>query len=514
MLYNIDSMDFDEKKKRQLVRVIIAEVGMVLSVIAIVVVSTFAAMGFMISSNGGIEQSGLMQLHSLPTGATVKIDGSTIFSRTNLSRTLSSGEHSVELSREGYDTWQKTVKINPGVLLRVYYPRLFLQDRTAEAVRNLTTNGNLEFYSPSSNRNYILYAEKGSSEWQLVDIRGDELKVTPLDLSGILPGMLEETSKSTTKNNPETHEYKFHGTIDEIKWSTNEEHVLVKVTYEDKSEWILLHLKDLARSLNITRTFGLGDTQLMMIDSSASQLFMLENHQLRRIDTSGEVMSRVLLENVIDFTSYDHNVVYVTENPSTHKRQIGVYRDNEKGGTIIADVPEDAKVQIALSYYYDEDYIAYLLDDKITVLYGKIPAYEEDGADISDLKTLVEDTTYSIVPENFSVSPEGEYLLAQKDTRLVVMDLDMGDIFEYDAPNSNVKWLDSSMLYTVQDQQIIVWDFDGTNQRNLSENIKTVNNKTPKILNRPVVVTANNRWMYYLVEGDKFTALTREKIRD
>lgn len=509
-------MDFDEKKKRQMIRVIIAEVGMVLSVIAIVIVSTLAAMGFMISSNGSIEQSGLMQLHSQPTGASVTIDGSTIFSRTNVSRTLSGGEHSIKLTREGYDSWQKTVKVYPGVLIRLYYPRLFLQNRTSEAVRNLVTNDNLEFYSPSSNRNYILYAEKGSPDWQLLDIRGDEVKITPLDLSGILPGMLEEETPKTMDGNSkiESHEYKFHGTIEEIKWSEDEEHALVKVTYDGKTEWILLHLKNLAQSLNITKTFGLGDTVLAMIDSSASQLFMLEKNQLRRINTSDGVMSRVLLDNVVDFASYDHNVVYVTENPVTHRRQIGVYRDNEKGGTIIAEVPEGKKVQIALSYYYDEDYIVYLLDNQIKVLHGRIPAYEEDGADISNLKPLIEDKVFSEIPEKLAVSPEGEYLLAQKLDKLMVIDLEMGDIYEYNVPSSKVKWFDASMLYTVSDQQIIVWDFDGTNQRNLTDGMRTMNNKELKVLDGPVTVTTNNRWMYYLVKGDKFTVLTREKIRD
>ena len=102
-------MDFDEKNRRQLIRVIIAEIGMVLSVIAIVVVSTMAAMGFVISSNGSIEQSGLMQLHTLPTGANVKIDGNTILARTNLSRTLSAGTHQLEIYRDGYDSWQNHV---------------------------------------------------------------------------------------------------------------------------------------------------------------------------------------------------------------------------------------------------------------------------------------------------------------------------------------------------------------------------------------------------------------------
>ena len=112
---------------------------MVLSVIAIVIVTILLAMGFSISTNGGIEQTGLMQIHSQPTGATVTLDGSTLFARTNTSRTMSAGEHYLKLSREGYDTWEKTVKMYSGMLVRMYYPRLFLQDRTAEAVLNLAT---------------------------------------------------------------------------------------------------------------------------------------------------------------------------------------------------------------------------------------------------------------------------------------------------------------------------------------------------------------------------------------
>lgn len=40
-------MDYEEKKKKQFIRVLIAEAGMVLSVLVIVVVATLAAMGFL-----------------------------------------------------------------------------------------------------------------------------------------------------------------------------------------------------------------------------------------------------------------------------------------------------------------------------------------------------------------------------------------------------------------------------------------------------------------------------------
>ena len=152
-------MDFTEReqqKKRHLIRVILAEAGMVLAVILIVVVTLMITMGFFINSEGRLEQTGLVQIHSVPTGASVTIDGETIFSRTNLSRSLAAGEHHLKLSRDGYDTWERTITMYSGLLLRLYYPRLFLEHRTPETM--LTFDHQFEFYSVSSERNFILYA--------------------------------------------------------------------------------------------------------------------------------------------------------------------------------------------------------------------------------------------------------------------------------------------------------------------------------------------------------------------
>lgn len=70
------------------------------------------------------------------------------------------------------------------------------------------------------------------------------------------------------------------------------------------------------------------------------------------------------------------------------------------------------------------------------------------------------------------------------------------------------------MMYTVKEKQILVWDFDGANQRNLAQSAKTSSDQEVEVANSSVMVTANNRWIYYLTQGDKFTVLTREKIRD
>jgi len=505
-------MDFEEReqqKRQHMIKVVIAEAGMVFAVVAIVAVAMLASMGFFVSSDGSIEQSGLAQIHSTPTGASVELDGSTLFARTNLSRTMPAGEHDLKLTRAGYDTWENTIKMRPGVLLRLYYPRLFLENRTAEKTLNLGSD--LEFYLPSDDRTSIIYAKKASAEWQLVNIEGDETKVTKLDLSTVLPGV-KETG--------------FAGKVEEISWSGNSDYLLLKVSHEEKVEWILLNLKDIKRSLNLTQTFGLNFAQVEMIDDSANRLFVLENHHIRRVNTSDGTISQVLLDDIESFASEGSNLIYVqkaTKDEKTEKK-IGTYRDGERSGVMVVEVEPEATVKVALAKYYDEDYLAYFVDDKLTIYYGAVPNYHEnvdDNVELANLKVLLFDESFAATPQSFTVSPENDYLVATQGKHYMVVSLDAGDIFEYDVESTNVWWLDSSMMSAVVDDTLKVWDYDFTNRRELVTSqqrgdlaaVTTVSET--QVLDYPAVITSNNKWLYYLVKmKDSKIVLMREKVRD
>ncbi len=518
------SMDYEEKKRRQLVRVVIAEAGMVISVIAIVVVATMVAMGFFISDKGTIEQSGLIQLRSLPTGATVELDGATLFARTNLQRSVAPGEHHLKLSRDGYDTWEKNIKMAPGVLMRIYYPRLFLLDRKAEQVLTLGAQGasdgaqlgnQLEFYLSSKDRNYILYALNDAAEWRILDLRGDEVKETILDLSGILPGMVtqpEDKYKKEQQNGEKAPSYRFEGTVEKMVWSENNEKVLVRVKVAEETSWILVNLRDVAKSLNLTKSFGLKFDQVTMIDSSANQLYALENQQLRKINTADESMSKVLLDKIATFVNYEGNLVYLSPvresraKDGTVVQEVGVYRDGEAGSTIIKTITGETSVKIALARYYNEDYICYTEGSELNIIYGNFPSYRPEGANLEELKELVSKKALAVVPDILEVSPDDDYVVAKKGAQFMVTDLEMGDVYEYEAEATEIKWLDDSMMFAVRNKEIIVWDFDHSNLRNLGgENV----------VDRAVTITENGRYMYYLVENKKGTLdLTREKIRN
>lgn len=515
-------MDYEERKRRQFVRVVIAEIGMVVSVVAIVVVATLAAMGFFISDKGTIEQSGLIQIRSLPTGATVELDGVTLFSRTNLQRSVVAGEHDIKLSRDGYDTWEKKIEMASGVLMRLYYPRLFLLDRKPEKILTLGEQGSsaeeqlskeLEFYLNSVDRNYILYALNDAAEWRMLDLRGDEVKETILDLSGVLPGMVAQVEqKSRQQDGQKAPTYRFEGVIEEITWSDNNEKVLVRVRTAEETSWVLVNLRDVAKSLNLTKTFGLKFDKVTMIDASANQLYALENQQLRKINAGDGSMSKVLLSKIADFSNYGSNLIYLSPAHENHDeggivvQEVGVYRDGEAGGTVITTIVGAVPVKVALARYYNEDYICYTEGQELNILYGNLPSYRPEGANLDELKELVLGRELTAMPETLSISPDSDYIMAKKGAHFMVTDLETGNVYEYDAETTELKWLDDSMMYMVKDGEIIVWDFDHLNLRNLGGE---------GVLNRAVTITENGRYMYYLVENKKGALdLMREKIRN
>lgn len=509
-------MIFEERerqKRRHLIKVMIAEAGMVLAVLAIVLVAILAAMGFFVGSNGSIEQSGLIQIHSMPTGGTVELDGTVLFSRTNLSRTMSAGEHQIKISRDNYDVWEKTIKMYSGMLIRLYYPRLFLENRTPEEV--LSLGDNLAFYSVSSDKTSIIYGAQGSAEWTLLNIKNDDVRKTQLDLTEVLP---------------DAENKKFSGNVQVLEWNKDSDHILVKVVTDKKTEWILVNLKDVNKSLNLSETFGLDFQRVEMMDHSAAQLFALENNHLRRINTSDQAISRVLLDQVLDFDTDGTDVIYVAERKINDQKEklVGIYRDGEKAGTIIETVAGDMSVKVALTEYYDEDYLAIVTDDHITIQYGTLPSYREDVPELgenSDLKPLTTDLTLGVTPEVLTVSPDGEYIVGRSGTQYMVVDLDMGDLYEYDLGTEKMRFFEDGMMSVVVDGALEVFDFDHTNRRVLvksagakdeeEESLAAVTTRSKAtVVDYEAVITNNNKWLYYVVRSDKELRLVRERVRD
>lgn len=107
---------------------------MFVAVVTSVAILTALTLGYGFSQKDGkIEQGGLLQMSSTPTGATVTIDGVKFGSQTPTKLVSQVGNYHVEMQKNGYHKWQKTVPIQAGNITWVAYPRLIPQTLTPKA---------------------------------------------------------------------------------------------------------------------------------------------------------------------------------------------------------------------------------------------------------------------------------------------------------------------------------------------------------------------------------------------
>ena len=180
------SEEIKNRRRKRAIKVFITEGFMVIAIICLVVLTTMVATGYNVkpSDDGLIERTGLVAIQSLPTGANITIDGDDVFGWTNLSRSMTQGEHEVVLSKDGYEAWSKTINVTAGLYYRLNYPRLFLKERIIEKLEDFSE---IERVSFAKDGNLMLAIPKESLKWQIWKINEEKPSMTELNLSKAFP---------------------------------------------------------------------------------------------------------------------------------------------------------------------------------------------------------------------------------------------------------------------------------------------------------------------------------------
>lgn len=457
-------MDLEKRARRQSLKVITSEIIMVITVIITVIVLAFLVSGYWIGSGFKVERQGMLQIYSMPTGANVAVDGDAPwFQRTNTSKVLTSGEHEVVLTKDGYDSWRKTVNISEGLLYRIQYPRLFLLEREKSVAYNNVT---ADFSTISPDYNLMLLANN-TTTWTLLRLDRDEVKATTIDVSEIF---------SSVSKAEGAKEGLFTGKILSANWSSDNEHILFKVS-SDKIEWVVLNVKNPLESVNITREFAADFSDVRIFDNSASNLLAIRDNNLHKIDASNRQISAIIAENIKSYDFYESDLIYFSNN------KIFLGKINDEKTEILTEVEDGTRVRI--SKFYDEKYILMFSNHNLEIF-----KYE-------NLEPIFSGEI-SFVPQALKIGHGGSFVFMQDGVNVAVLDMEIMAIREWQLDSINFGWLDSNMLYAVNNNKLIVYDFDGLNRRELSDNVSS---------HFPVAIT-NNKWLYYVSDN----ALIREII--
>ena len=456
-------MDIDKLKKKQSFKVIISEAIMVLAVVALVSILALIVSGYWLNSDFEVERQGMLQVSSIPTGADLSVDGeSSWLQRTNTSKVVSSGEHTVVVSKEGYDTWTKQVNVSEGLLYRLHYPRLFLQNRQSEKVFS-TATAQLATVSPDRDKLLLI---GDTTEWSLVNLNNDKPEPKKLNISSYFSSV--SLAEGATNG-------LFTGKILSTDWDRGGNHVLFKVQTESGIEWVLIDVDNVKNSLNLSKEFGANFSKIEILDNSSNNLLVIQNGNLHKIDVPGKSISSVLVSQVVDFDHYENEVVFSAK--VKEKYTLWLFKVGSDDITELDRTAEPLKVVI--SKFYDEMYITTLQDNKVAL-------YKKDNF------TPVADFELSFTPEIIEVGHNGEFITMYSDVQIATLDMEISAIREWQAEGENFDWIDNDMVYSVADGELIVYDYDGFNRRVLAKNVSN---------HFPVMIT-DNKWIYYFSDGN------------
>ena len=457
-------MDQDKIKRLQSFKVIVSEVIMVVAVILIVIVLALVVSGYWLNSDFKVERQGLLQISSIPTGASVEIDGDTSWlQRTNTSKVLTAGEHTINLAKEGYDTWSKTINIREGLLYRIHYPRLFLKERASEKVMD---PNDATFATISPDHDTLLIVNS-TSKWQVISLNNEKITQRTINVSAFFSSSADQTE---TDN--------FNGQILSADWARDNVHILLKVKNDDAIEWVLLDVANIKNSINLSKEFDASFDDIKIVNNSASSLLVLKNQNLRRIDVPNKQFSAIMAENVVSFDHFENEVVFLAtkSDKSGNSHYLASTKIGDDNNLELASF--DSGAQVLISKFYDEKYIT-IVNANLVSLYK-----ETDFEKVNDFEL-------SFAPKRIKVGHDGEFIIMTDGTKIATLDMEALEVKEWEIASSDYGWLDNDMLYAIDEGDLVVYDFDGLNRRDITKNVTS---------NFPATIT-DDKWLYYFSDG-------------
>lgn len=477
-------MDLNKRRRRRLIKLIISETIMVVSVIVIVGVMLAVANGWRVGKDLTVEQNGLLQINSLPNGAKVVIDGEQLTMRTDTSKMLAAGEHEIKLMKEGYDEWSKRLKITSGLLTQLRYPRLFKQIRTVERVVRFDK---LEMMTMSPDRQWVVYADGKDGEWWAVMAKDDEIKPTKIALG--------EAVVYDKKQ-------KIKGRID-LRWENSGEWMIVESGEEGERHFGLVNVRQPRRSFSLNRRLEkLKLKRIVRVEmlGASGEKFLVgtQDGGLNYVNLVNGKISLITTGEVEDLMAEEEGVIYVRTNDKG-RREVRVKKF--EGDEV--KLPMEAvkgRIRIAMSRYAGERFMMVAGEDRVMVY--KNNDWPEERSE-SNLKLVLNEKMNLSGDMEVMMARNGELGLILLDGRSTVVDMENLAFYEFGYQGSKLRWLEDYSFVNVEEGGLVVRDFDGENRR------VTVREG---VLDLPIMITANSRWLYYLREDAGEKSLMRERL--
>ena len=473
------------KRRQPLIRTVVYSF-MTLSVVVIVALLMLVVLGYSFNQRDGkLEQGGLLQFASVPTGAKVTLDEIQLGPETNAKATVSAGSHSVSFDRDNYRSWKKTIYVESGQIGWLSYARLIPKEVKPVAVRTfpLLTSA---LASPV-HKYMVLHEAANNPAFIMANIQGDTVEYETIELP-----VASYTAGKTHIFTP-------------VTWSKDEEAVLIRHTYDDQTEWLWMDRNSPERTVNINTAFAIVPSKLQFAGTGSRLLFVQTDDVVRRINLDDQTLSRPLITRVAHFTGYDDKtIVYATTADDRGFRHVGYAATDITSPISLATYPDDGQPLLAdMSNYFSRRYIAIVHGTEMKIIAGSLPT----SSIVKNTLKLFAKETIPAGASDVVMSRNHRFAVAQLPDGYATYDIELKkyDRTTWAQPVTTVRpleWLDDYMFWSDNGGMLRFYEFDGANQQNIM----------PVTEGFSAGISPNDKYIYGIYKTDKGFEFQRARL--
>ena len=478
-------------RKKELAKRTLVYGLMVTSVLVLLTVLMMAVLGYQWDlKTRSVEQTGLVQFNSFPNSAVVSIDGRALSSRTQTKSTVAPGKIQFAMQLPGYESWQKTVDVKPGVITWLNYARLVPTKKNITTAYSVPT---AEQIVASPDRRYMALwrFDSGVPVFGLIDFRNSQ-RPSAVDYTPVV----EQMSGLDLNNPAQSHQ------MTSTTWSKDSRFMTVKHVYQfdneaPKSEWLWIDRESPESMVNLTNLLGMDLNDVQPLDNR--KVMVLAGQDMREASISDGSISRPLVSGASSFGVYDDDrLTYIAKDGDY--TVAGLWLRGKEPTVIARSLTSDNQaINIATGRYFNKDTIAVSIDRQVTYYRGDIPTNKESLASL--LKTG-KSFTFNHAVESLQFSDNGRFLVAEDSKSLMSFDIERVEVSQniVKYSPSPVSWLDGYHITQVDGSGLrIMQEFDGLNTAQLM----------PSSADYDSLLTNDGKYLYSWLSSDGVLELRR-----
>lgn len=400
---------------------------------------------------GKVIQNGLVFVNAGPDRAKIYLNGKAN-GQTEERITIPEGKYTIELQSEGYRSWKKTLQLQGGSIERLVYPRLFPTKLETASAKNYDAAP--AFSTQSPDRRWLLVSQPNQLvSFDVFDTANPEDPVKAITLPA---GTLTQPAGVVEK-------------LELVEWANDNRHVLLKHSYGEAFEFIMLDRVEPEKSVNINSLTKQNPTTITLRDKKFDKLHLYDaaTKSLSFYDAKTSE-TKALLSGVINFKSYGEKVILYTTEEQVEPGNVAVrILDNDRNYLVRTFKAGEVYLDMAK---FDGD--IYFATSSLTE--GRTYIYKNP---IDQLRAkTAEPNPFVLIrlagQTRMRFSANTRFLSVQAGAKFVTYDFEDQRKFTFTIPGDFpvtelATWMDGHRLTFAQNGKLQVVDFDGLNQQDL-----------------------------------------------